>query len=120
MAKTFEDWDEDELREALIAQYADDLRVLRERGYFHPPWTNIDYIAKNDHFKLMTAIADHAGIEFDPEYIRDLMGMKATANAMAVVNGAVKADLIERRDDYLMLTFYGRDVLEHVEEHGNF
>lgn len=119
--KQYDQYDEDELREALTAQYADDLRVLRERGYFHPPWMNIDYIAKESQVKFLTAVADNGGhIEYDKELWRDIMGTKAVANSTAEVNSCVRDGYLQRKDDYLMLTFYGRDVLEHVEEHGNF
>lgn len=116
MAKAFDQYDQDELRELMIAQVAADRAKLIERGYFIMPWENAEYDLRRDHAQLMTFIADNAGVDYDIELVRKGIGFRSIGNTKTTVKSCIKAGLIEERNGRLNLTFLGRELLEDHED----
>lgn len=115
---------EDELISEMRAGYARDIAALR--GHFPLlPWEDEMVVLPRDRAKLLGLIADAAGNypRNDEMICRDL-GMRAVVNATGTINGALRAGMVEARQDVdgvevLGLTKYGRDILDLYEEDPN-
>jgi hypothetical protein len=101
----------DALRQAMHDAHLADCELLARQGFL-PPWINDDIILQEDEDRLLTAIIDNGGLPtadmvdmyndtpfrtatVTPE-IAATLGMRALANAQAVVNRALQAGWIER------------------------
>ena len=115
--KQFDEYDQDELRELLIAQVKKDKMVMLERGIFIAPWIDADFILNKPELKLLTRIADNGGwLPHEKEDIRAFLGFKSVNNSTAVIRSLIKKDCVESDDGYLKMTHYGTALLEHLEE----
>ncbi|MGA0615563.1 hypothetical protein [Paracoccus sp. KR1-242] len=115
--KRYDEYDEDELRELLIDQYQRDCSYLHSQGVIPLPWAGGEFAIAKDHYAILIAVMDSAGnFPNSSAAIQELLGFKATGNATASLNGAIRANLIAKDGDYLCMTEYGRHMIEFAED----
>lgn len=109
---------QDAYRQALEAQYASDLKAIRERGEI-PPWVEADTILQRDELRLLKLVADSQGYvetgkvivhyPSDDLFPRARMvdrlthdaGFEADVNLTACLNRCLAADYLRRVKDPL-------------------
>jgi len=115
--KLYDEYDQDELRELLIAQYKRDCDQLIAAGHVPLPWTDSETPIPQDQGKLLMAIADNGGgWPLDYEAARLLLGFVSRGNAKAVVNALIRNGMAENNDGLLDLTELGRQWVNNIDE----
>jgi len=119
---------QDDLRQSLTRQYRQDVSTLISHGRWPPPWQNDDFAIQNDEGRLLSAIADNAGLPWRDDSaalckrVTDLLGMTATGNAKATVKRCIVLGYVRARYDrdmgviMLDLTDLGASMLELWED----
>ena len=119
---------QDDLRVKLASQYRQDTATLIAQGRWPPPWQDADFAIQQDEGRLLSAIADNAGLPWHPrnqavcKVVSDMLGMTATGNAKATVHRCVQLKYVRARHDkeshcfMLDLTDLGAAMLELWED----
>lgn len=110
--------EQDAYREALLSQWKEDLRIIRDRGEI-PPWVEADTILQRDELRLLKLVADSQGYvetgkvvvnyPSDDLFPRARMvdrithdaGFEADVNLTACLNRCLAADYLRRVKDPL-------------------
>lgn len=122
------EYDQQTYRRNLANQYRVDCMTLISQGRWPPPWVNEDYTIQQDEGRLLSSIADNAGLSWrddDPSLcssIASMLGMTAIGNAKATIKrciqlGYVKAQYCRDLEVIrLNLTDLGAAMLELWED----
>lgn len=120
-------------RKQLTDQYRKDVSTLITQGRWPPPWVNEDFAIQHDEARLLTAIADNAGMAWRDDNraicqsVAFALGMNAIGNAKATIKRCLALGYIKARHDrdmaviMLDLTDLGAAMLElwECEQEGN-
>jgi len=118
------DMDQITYRRALQEQYRNDVATLITQGRWPPPWVNEDFSIQQDEGRLLSAIADNAGMAWRDDSpvlcraIANVLGMVAIGNAKATVKRCIELGYVRARYDrdqsviMLDLTDLGAAMLE--------
>jgi len=119
---------QDDLRVKLASQYRQDVLTLIAQGRWPPPWQEADFAIQHDEGRLLSAIADNAGLEWHSgipricKRVANLLGMATVGNAKATVKRCVVLKYVRARHDkeagviMLDLTDLGAAMLELWED----
>lgn len=111
-------------RKQLTDQYRKDVSTLITQGRWPPPWVNEDFAIQHDEARLLTAIADNAGMAWRDDNraicqsVAFALGMNAIGNAKATIKRCLALGYIKARHDrdmaviMLDLTDLGAAMLE--------
>ena len=120
--------DQHEYRRHLTDQYRKDVHCLITQGRWPPPWVNEDFAIQHDEARLLTAIADNAGLHWRDDNraicqsVAFALGMNAIGNAKATIKRCLALGYIKARHDrdmaviMLDLTDLGAAMLELWED----
>lgn len=115
-------------RQNLKRQVQIDTRALIEQGRWPPPWQNEDFSIQNDEGRLLSAIADNAGLPWHsriPSICKAVLialDMQEIGNAKATVARCISLGYVHARYDRelaimrLNLTDLGAAMLELWED----
>jgi len=118
-------------RKNLQEQVQADTRALIEQGRWPPPWINEDFAIQNDEGRLLSAIADNAGLPWHSRIpsickaVLTALNMQEIGNAKATVARCISLGYIHARYDAelavmrLNLTDLGAAMLELWECENN-
>lgn len=111
-------------RKQLTDQYRKDVSTLITQGRWPPPWVNEDFAIQHDEARLLTVIADNAGMAWRDDNraicqsVAFALGMNAIGNAKATIKRCLALGYIKARHDrdmaviMLDLTDLGAAMLE--------
>jgi hypothetical protein len=119
---------QDDLRAKLATQSKQDKAQLISQGRWPPPWQEADFAIQQDEGRLLSAIADNAGLEWHSgipricKTVASMIGMGTIGNAKATVKRCIMAGYVKARHDreagliMLDLTDLGAAMLDLWEE----
>jgi len=125
------EYDEHSYRRALQAQVKADTATLVSQGRWPPSWVNEDFAIQHDEGRLLSSIADHAGLPWRDDSkvicarVATVLGMTAIGNAKATVKRCITLGYVRARYDrdnaviMLDLTDLGAAMLELWEDENN-